>query len=501
MPSTLISGPIAREAPSDTISSNMTSLTTSASTTSKAPSQKLSETLPPLVFGTATLNYQFNVDPYALHPNTLVSSALASGIRAFDTSPYYGPAEEILGTALHSTEVTSHPALKSLRREDYAILTKAGRIRGDEFDYSPEWIRHSVRRSLKRLRTSYLDVVYLHDVEFVSPEEVLSAIRTLREIRDQTGTVKHVGICGYPVLTLVSLSEMILAETGEPLDIVQSYANFTVQNRRLKDEGLARLISAGVDVVTNASPLGMGLLRGQGVPIGSMGNWHPAPDDLRAVCLKAAEYVQEKHGEKLEDVAVRFAMENWLGTGSVVGSKGPVPREAIRRLDGRGDDLDNDTTSPISTRPKLGVNVMGVSKLSELDSTMAVYNSIIATSGHSSTSTSTTPDTPSRTNQIASEITAILGSWLNHAWSSPDPGFVNQRTEFGVSEAEKGEVDGDVNAKENVNEKGTLETVVKQLKDLETSVNTAGAAGVGDGKTGTVEVGVEETVKEMTPPR
>ncbi len=38
-----------------------------------------------------------------------------------------------------------------------------------DFDYSPTTIRRSVHRSLKRLHTQYLDVVYLHDVEFIAP--------------------------------------------------------------------------------------------------------------------------------------------------------------------------------------------------------------------------------------------------------------------------------------------------------------------------------------------
>ena len=99
-------------------------------------------------------------------------------------------------------------------------------------------------------------------------------------IRDEEGTIKYVGISGYPVPVLCDLAEMILRETGEPLDVVMSYANFTLQNTRLMSDGIPRLVAAGVDVVPNASPLGMGLLRSQGPPIGAMGNWHPAPDGL-----------------------------------------------------------------------------------------------------------------------------------------------------------------------------------------------------------------------------
>ena len=47
-------------------------------------------------------------------------------------------------------------------------MTKCGRYGESDFDYSPATIRRSVQRSLERLHTSYLDVVYLHDTEFVA---------------------------------------------------------------------------------------------------------------------------------------------------------------------------------------------------------------------------------------------------------------------------------------------------------------------------------------------
>lgn len=47
--------------------------------------------------------------------------------------------------------------------------TKCGRYGPNitDFDYSLATIRASVKRSLARLNTEYLDAVYLHDVEFV----------------------------------------------------------------------------------------------------------------------------------------------------------------------------------------------------------------------------------------------------------------------------------------------------------------------------------------------
>ncbi|KAK5307225.1 hypothetical protein LTR99_000195 [Exophiala xenobiotica] len=386
------------------------------------PASLLSESLPPLVFGTATFNYQYNVDPYALGPTPLVQKALALGVHAFDTSPYYGPAEEILGTALDTDLVRKHHP-----RESYFLLTKVGRIASDVFDYSPEWVRQSVQRSCERLKTDYLDVVYCHDCEFVSPQEVLGAIRELRRIRDQEGTLKYVGISGYPVHVLCELAEMILRETGEPLDIVQSYANFTLQNTRLLSKGFQRMVDAGVDVVTNASPLAMGLLRRNGTPLGAMGNWHPAPDGLRQACIDAAKWA-DAQGEKLEVVAVRYALENWLREGAKVGALGnPLGN--------------NDSTYGHALnlpREKLGVSVMGVSKIEELDETMRVWRSVLdgladdldAEPGTITPSDAVTDHEWSLWRRqnirvLAKGIRQVIGQqWVDYAWPSPDPGFV-----------------------------------------------------------------------------
>jgi aryl-alcohol dehydrogenase-like predicted oxidoreductase len=406
------------------------------------PRTKLSASLPPLIFGTATFNYQFNPDPFALGPTEIIQRALAHGIRAFDTSPYYGPAEEILGTALSTEFVRKH-----YPREQYYILTKVGRILADSFDYSPAWVRYSVKRSCRRLRTDYLDVVYCHDVEFVSPEEVLDAVKELRRIRDEEDTIKYVGISGYPVAVLSSLAEMILRETGEPLDAVMSYANFTLQNTRLLSEAVPRLIAAGVDVVPNASPLGMGLLRGQGPPIGAMGNWHPAPDELRKAVRAASDWT-DKQGERLEVVALRFALENWLREAAKVGAFGDplaLPAETYRSE---------------TMRQKLGVSVMGVSKLTELDEAIRVWRSVLdgmADDLDQGPGTMTPSDAVSdhewslqrrqRIRTLAKGIRAVIGQWADFAWASPDPGFVNKRHKWDAGEDESFPLIGPNNAK------------------------------------------------------
>lgn len=386
----------------------------------------LSSVLPPLVCGTATFNAQYNPDPYALPTTDIVHRALSQGIRAFDTSPYYGPAEELLGKALDSSFVHDR-----FGRQDYFLLTKVGRINGNEFNYSAPWVRRSVQNSLSRLRTSYLDVVYCHDVEFVSTDEVLTAVTELRKIRDELGVVKYVGISGYPVDVLCSLAEMILHRTGEPLNVVMSYANFTLQNTRLESVGLPRLREAGVSVTLNASLLGMGLLRRTGVPIGGQGDFHPSPPELRDA-IKAASDWCDTQKERIENVALRFALEKWIRVGALVGSKSDLTRGNLQNRKAREQDEVG----------KLGVSVIGVSNIDELDETIKVWQSILdafEADQQNATESDRNPDDSlqavSRQKQVqalSQGIRQILGSWVDYAWPSPGPDFI-RRTATSVS--------------------------------------------------------------------
>lgn len=334
----------------------------------------------------------------------LVHKAIDNGITAFDTSPYYGPSEEILGKALQQPE----PGMNEpFHRKSYQLITKVGRISGDVFDYSPEWVRKSVERSLKRLNTDHLDLVYCHDVEFVSPEETLAAVKELRTIRDEPGQkekkIRYIGICGYPVDYLCDMAEMILKETGEPLDAVQSYANYTLQNTRLATRGVERLKKAGVEIVTNGSVLGMGLLRSNGLPVGGMGDWHPAPSGLRDGCKKASNMLQSRgeNSERLEVVAMRWALDSWLDVGAAVG-----------------------TRSSELARPKCGVSVIGVSSDRELDDAIQVWRNIEGK--RRSEDKRIWKDEQESLHRMAKEIRDVLGEYYDYAWASPEEGWVRK---------------------------------------------------------------------------
>lgn len=252
--------------------------------------------LSPLILGGAVFNTQYNPDPELMPVAALVRHAFANGINAIDTLPYYGSSEELLGKALAAV-ADEYP------RSLYYICTKAGRVRLDEFDYSPAAIRALVLRSLQRLNTSYLDLVYAHDCEFVSYSQAMEALRELALLKKE-GLIRHFGFSGYPLPHLVEIAKRCAEDPlVGPADAVLLYLNGCLQNTSLFDTGYAALKAHGVGVVLNGSILSMLLLRSQ-----STMDFHPASPALRAAAQQVARRLHDTYGEELAELATRFAM-------------------------------------------------------------------------------------------------------------------------------------------------------------------------------------------------
>lgn len=89
---------------------------------------------------------------------------------------------------------------------------------------------------------------------------------------------------------------------GQPLDIVLSYAHYTLQNTSLADYA-PKFRAAGVKYIMNASPLCMALLRDEATP-----EWHPAHSGIREAADKAAK-IAAKNKLSLADLANRFSFQ------------------------------------------------------------------------------------------------------------------------------------------------------------------------------------------------
>jgi len=232
-----------------------------------------------------------------------VHTALDLGINYIDVSPYYGMtvAETVLGKAL-----------KSVPRDKYLLSTKAGRYGSDftDFDFSAKRIRSSLNESFKRLGVDYVDVLYLHDIEFGSLEQVFSESLPCLQALKKEGKIRHFGVTGYPI--------KIFAETINKFDIdcILSYCRFG-----LHDTSLASLMpaldKAGVGII-NASPTGMGLLTQRGAP-----DWHPGSESLLKASAKAVELCNGE-GVDITEVALQFAINHPSVVSTLVGTANPL---------------------------------------------------------------------------------------------------------------------------------------------------------------------------------
>ncbi|WP_314000174.1 aldo/keto reductase [uncultured Paenibacillus sp.] len=236
-----------------------------------------------LSFGASSLGSVFRETDEAESIFT-VHEAIDAGINLIDVSPYYGltKAETVLGQAI-----------KQIPRHKFLLSTKAGRYSADVFDFSRRRIIGSVEESLQRLNTDYVDILYLHDIEFVPAAIIMEeAIPALQELKKQ-GKIRNTGICGLPI----ALFETLLPQVD--VDAIISYCHYSLNDTALLD--LLPLVEEKHVGLVNASPLSMGLLSARGTP-----EWHPAGRELKDTCKRAADYCAAQ-GADIAKLAVQFS--------------------------------------------------------------------------------------------------------------------------------------------------------------------------------------------------
>lgn len=231
-----------------------------------------------------------------------VHTALDHGINHIDCSPYYGltKAETVLGKAL-----------KGINRDRYVLSSKAGRYGPEmsDFDMSEKRIRASLDESLMRLGVDELDIFYLHDIEFVDIDFVLSESLPCLEALKKEGRIRYFGVTGYPMQSFKKVIEHY------DIDCILSYCRYALHDNSLT-ELIPELLKKEIGII-NASPTAMGLLTHRGAP-----NWHPANKSLIDDCQKAVALC-DKHGVNITELAMQFAVNNEAISSTLVGTANP----------------------------------------------------------------------------------------------------------------------------------------------------------------------------------
>lgn len=123
--------------------------------------------------------------------NSLMQTVVESGINFIDTANIYsfGESEQLLGQSIIDLK---------LNRHDLVIATKVRGRMGEganNVGLSRSNIFQSVDASLKRLQMDFIDILYVHGTDLLTPIE-----ETMRALNDivLTGKVRYIAVCNWP---------------------------------------------------------------------------------------------------------------------------------------------------------------------------------------------------------------------------------------------------------------------------------------------------------------
>ena len=220
----------------------------------------------------------------------VVDAAHDEGITLFDTSDSYGESEEILGELLGG------------RRDQVLLATKFGSdLQGAN---GPDWgargsrryIRRAVERSLRRLRTDWIDLYQLHFPDPVTPmDETLAALTELVH----EGKVRYIGSSNLAAWQ-VSDAEWLSRTHGHER-FVSAQNHYSLLDRQVEAELVPACLAYGIGILPYF-PLASGLLTGK------YHRGEPAPEGTRLAGARFAGQMTDKRFDLVEALEA-FAAE------------------------------------------------------------------------------------------------------------------------------------------------------------------------------------------------
>lgn len=243
-----------------------------------------------------------------------IIAAVEVGINLIDTAPAYnaGKSEQYIGEALEQTGT----------RKDVLIATKTGNdfvdgqyIRNGKADY----ILSLCERSLKNLRTDYIDIMLLHWPDpTVTYEETFGAMNRLKE----EGMVRHLGVCN------LTREELEKAAQLAELEVYQAHYSLLMQDNT---ETIRWAHEKGMGIMAYGTLCG-GLLTGRYrepqvyEPSDNRnrfyGRFFQEPGFSRAMeLLDIMQPMADAHGGALADVAVNWSRQKDFVDTCIVGAQ------------------------------------------------------------------------------------------------------------------------------------------------------------------------------------
>lgn len=228
----------------------------------------------------------------------IIHFCLEQGINTFDHADVYGgyQCEELFGNVMQQ---------KSFRREDVVLFTKCGLktphpnrpdIRVRHYDTSAKHILKSVENSLAKLRTDYIDIFLLDQLDPLSNLEETAL--TLERLRT-SGKIRNIGVANFSVFQHQLLASYLR------VPIVTNHIELNVLNTTALDNGQLDYIKQRYMRPLAAAPLAGGRIEN-------------GTDELAVRVHYKLEEIAEKYDANVESVAVAWLIK--LGALPLIGT-------------------------------------------------------------------------------------------------------------------------------------------------------------------------------------
>ena len=185
----------------------------------------------------------------------LVRTALDNGVNLVDCANVYGLTND--SKQVGGAEKILGQLLKGRNREDTVIATKVGAKIGpgvNDTGASRLHIMREVERSLSRLQTDWIDIYFLHKMDYATPFE--EQLRAMEDLVAQ-GKVLYVGVSNYQAWQAMAVLTVQNRVNAHRLAVVQN--PFSLMNREIEDELLPMTRFANLGVMVYGA-LGSGFL-------------------------------------------------------------------------------------------------------------------------------------------------------------------------------------------------------------------------------------------------
>ena len=260
----------------------------------------------PLCMGCSGLSSMPEVFGYEVSEEQALAAlrtTFRSPIKFLDTAAAYGDGESERRIGIVLREFGGLPV-------GYVLSTKVDRDLATG-DFGGHQAEKSIERSLKLLGLDHFQIVFLHDPEVTTFENIMQpggAVDVMLRYKEQ-GIIDHIGVAGGPIDLMIRY-----VETGA-FAAVLTHNRYTLLNRAA--EPLIDLAAARGMAVLNAAPYGGGILaRGpDALP-------RYAYREADAMTLERARQMQAicgEYGVPLAAAALQFSVRDARLTSTVVG--------------------------------------------------------------------------------------------------------------------------------------------------------------------------------------